>query len=71
MKSTRLISKQTTANLLLEIADTIYQDTLYQLNQYGGNETDFHFAACEYVETESQDFKDQLFIALKENFTTI
>ena len=67
--STNLISKLTTSCIINEVVNTITEDVIFQLNKLDGTESDFYYQTLEYVEGETENFKAELFLAIKEIFT--
>ena len=68
MKKTNLISKLTTSCIINEVVNEITEDVRYKLNQFGGNESEYFYRTLEYIEEEQENFKAELFLAMKDVF---
>lgn len=68
MKKQNLISKLTTSCLTNEVVNTITEDANYNLNHYFGNTNIYFDQTMEYIETQTNLFKANLFVAIKEIF---
>ena len=65
---TNLVSNLTTSCLINEVVNEITEDARFQLNQFGGNESDYYYQTLTYIEDEPENFKAELFLAMKEIF---